>query len=1244
MSDNLRIRTTPNGSDNYLNVKIEQDFDFIEILSLNISQDKVYETFCSDYGVIVGRVVINSGFGVPNVKVSVFIPIDDIDKTNPHISGLYPYETVNDKNSSGIRYNLLPKESDSQDSCYTPIGTFPAKREVLDNPEMLYVYKKYYKFTTQTNYAGDFMIFGVPLGNHVVHVDMDISNIGIASQRPYDLIDQGTPQKMFYSPTKFKSNVNINSLPQVKSATASVNVQPFWGDLNNCQIGINRLDFDMNYNIRPSAMFTGGIFGDNEKNSINKGCRPRKAVGRICEQMPSEGTIEMIRKTVDGNIESFDVDGGRVIDNHGAWAYQIPMNLDYVVTDESGEIIPSEDPNIGIPTRARVRFKISMDEGGGLGRLRTRAKYLVPHNPKNVSELDFNFDNTTNDSSFTDLHWNKIYTVKNFISKTKKLGDLFSGSQNYLAVKDVDACIGDKNPFPFNRTFTSGDVLFTILCTILFLISLIAWIFNSVICFLRGVCIPFVDYCPFGGLPTIDLLCPADDGERYFSPGCRDSKDDFMRCIEAVLAEKLGLYQFDFYNDWINGSLFFFLLKYKRKRNGSAKFCETYCEDFDDNSINPCRNNGLFDSTFNTDSDSKFIPFNSGHIVKYNDELFYAPLILGGNSYKLHSTDVVNLGAVFECDWQGFPKIINYLQSTTYKLPPLIAEASETAEKQKSITSGMFSSSGGGYVGGDGLFFDVNCLDGVVFNNRQAANIRRLCELSVDIPETIHDNEPTRTAVSIYDIYDVDDTIETAVSIHKYTRDAFTLLNITGSSISTYPPIYPVPDLNNINLGTSFNVTTTSKLSVTHSDGSLYSQFRNYFDNAGVEEDMAFQALGGSYYMYFGLLPGKTGLDKLNSKYFTPCIATNHDDYVIRTNVSNTSSSNGVDGSIQLTFIGGTAPFTYTVKGINYTSGPNTVSSTDTITGLAVGVYTITAIDALNTVIIKDVIVSPPLGLSCGFLIFDQLSGATANNGSVQISQLFGGTSGVNGYTLTVTNKSGTVNRVYTNASIANTSPIRGLSADTYTFTVTDSSNPVKVYSQEIPLIAPAQLKIGDLNLDNGDCFCHGNINPVITGGITPYKITYETINTTPYNGSTAYMDGNVFTGTSITGLTYSNRNINNLCKAQYKITVKDKYGYIVTKNFNIDGVNSPLTFIQPQPRVITNSGTAYLVYVPYDGISGGGGGYSINPSPDSSLGVCGEGYDINGQYQQRMCGFISWPDKITVTDVNNCSILLKNS
>ena len=33
-----------------------------------------------------------------------------------------------------------------------------------------------------TNYAGDFMIFGVPLGSYTVQVDADISDIGLLSQ------------------------------------------------------------------------------------------------------------------------------------------------------------------------------------------------------------------------------------------------------------------------------------------------------------------------------------------------------------------------------------------------------------------------------------------------------------------------------------------------------------------------------------------------------------------------------------------------------------------------------------------------------------------------------------------------------------------------------------------------------------------------------------------------------------------------------------------------------------------------------------------------------------------------------------------------------------------------------------------------------------------------------------------------------------------------------------------------------
>jgi hypothetical protein len=206
MSNNIRIRTTPNGGDKYIGLKLEQDFDFIEILSLNISQDKAYENFCSDYGVLVGRVVVNNGFGVPNAKVSIFIPITDEDKLKPEVLGLYPYESVTDTNGEGVVYNLLPKENQTGDPCYTPVGTFPSKNEILDNPEILDIYKKYYKYTAVTNYAGDYMIFGIPVGNHIIHIDVDISDIGILSQKPFNLIDQGTPKELFINSRQFKEH------------------------------------------------------------------------------------------------------------------------------------------------------------------------------------------------------------------------------------------------------------------------------------------------------------------------------------------------------------------------------------------------------------------------------------------------------------------------------------------------------------------------------------------------------------------------------------------------------------------------------------------------------------------------------------------------------------------------------------------------------------------------------------------------------------------------------------------------------------------------------------------------------------------------------------------------------------------------------------------------------------------------------------------------------------------------------
>lgn len=932
MSDSIRIRTTPNGSDTYLKVKVEQKFDFIEILSLKISQDKTYESFCSDYGVIVGRVVVNNGFGVPNVKVSVFIPITDEDKGNPDIFGIYPYETVNDKNSDGVRYNLLPKESDNQNVCYTPVGTFPTKREILDNEDMLGVYCKYYKFTTTTNSAGDYMLFGVPVGNHVVHIDADISNIGIVSQRPYDLIDQGTPAKYFYSPTKFKDSKNLNSLVQIKTFNSSVNVKPFWGDINICEIGINRLDFDLNHTIRPSAIFVGSIFGDSGKNSVNKQCRPRKNTGNMCEQVTGEGSIEMIRKTLDNQIERFDVEGGRVIDNNGSWAYQIPMNLDYVVTDEFGNLVPSEDTTKGIPTRARVRFRVGMDEDGNIGRIRTRAKYLIPHNPKNVSELDFNFDSKTKDENFVDLYWNKIYTIKNFISRSEKR-IAGKNTKAHLGIKNVDGCVGDKNPFPYNRAQTSSNPLFTIICVIVNIITIIISGLNSVICALKNLC--FLGICPFGFLKPIGIPCPNDE-QTIFTPGCGNTNAQYTKCFSSALAEQLNLGQLDFYNDWVNGTLYYYLLKYKKKRRGNEKFCDS---DKDYNT------NQLTDTTVNSNNDNYGHTFKKGLLAKRNGVLYYLPILLDGSNMKLYATDIVNLGAVLDCDWQGLPKIVDYLVSTSYKLPPI----NDEAEDDNSTVSGMIQ----GSASGTGLFFDINC-SGLDINPNQATNIRRLSEIGVDLPESENGSSPHRT-VTINEIYDRSDPIDVVTSPNRYIRDTFYLLNVNGSEITSYPSIDPTP-LNIPTLGTSFaydgNISVES-----HKNGSAYNSFREYHSVFNSSRpDMAFQAWGNSYFMYFGIVPGKTGLDKLRNNYFTNCDQTLSNDFIIESDVINTISGN--DGVIKFTMIGGTAPFKYIVIGTNYSNGPSTTTNNVVLTGLAAGTYKITVTDELETTMIKDVIVS----------------------------------------------------------------------------------------------------------------------------------------------------------------------------------------------------------------------------------------------------------------------------------------------
>ena len=127
MSQSYRIRTEV-GKDKYVNVLLEQDFEHLEILSLKILQSQIYTRLCSDYGVVAGRITANSGLGLPNCKVSIFIPLSNQDENNPIISDLYPYKLLNDTNVDGYRYNLLPYVRSH--SGHNPTGSFPDRIDV----------------------------------------------------------------------------------------------------------------------------------------------------------------------------------------------------------------------------------------------------------------------------------------------------------------------------------------------------------------------------------------------------------------------------------------------------------------------------------------------------------------------------------------------------------------------------------------------------------------------------------------------------------------------------------------------------------------------------------------------------------------------------------------------------------------------------------------------------------------------------------------------------------------------------------------------------------------------------------------------------------------------------------------------------------------------------------------------------------------------------------------------------------
>ena len=387
MPKSYRIRTQV-GVDKYINLNLEQDWEQLEILSLKILANDIYTRFCSDYGVVVGRVFVNGGYGLPNAKVSVFIPLEAADEINPVIAELYPYKTITDTNEDGYRYNLLPKLPSY--TGHKSTGSFPNKGDVLMDSSYIEVFDKYYRFTVETNESGDFMIFGVPVGTQTIVMDVDLSDIGCFSLSPQDLIQQGLATESQVDGATFKTSTNLRELPQLKNLVFDVNVAPFWGEADLCQVGITRVDFDLtkqaNISIQPTAVFMGSIVSTTDDDALKVNCKPKQNTGNLCELVAGPGEMLSIRQTINSDsqglpiLEQYSFDGGsKIIDGDGTFLTNVPMNLDYIYTNEFGEQVYSNDPKKGIPTKGKYRFKFKWQNEQGLQGSFLRANFLVPN-------------------------------------------------------------------------------------------------------------------------------------------------------------------------------------------------------------------------------------------------------------------------------------------------------------------------------------------------------------------------------------------------------------------------------------------------------------------------------------------------------------------------------------------------------------------------------------------------------------------------------------------------------------------------------------------------------------------------------------------------------------------------------------------------------------------------------------------------------------------------------------------------
>ncbi|MEZ4893191.1 MAG: SprB repeat-containing protein [Saprospiraceae bacterium] len=280
----------------------------------------------------------------------------------------------------------------------------------------------------------------------------------------------------------------------------------------------------------------------------------------------------------------------------------------------------------------------------------------------------------------------------------------------------------------------------------------------------------------------------------------------------------------------------------------------------------------------------------------------------------------------------------------------------------------------------------------------------------------------------------------------------------------------------------------------------------------------------------------------------------------------NVSCNGGNNGSIDLTVVDGTSPYTY--------AWSNGATSQD-ISGLSAGTYTVTVTDANSCTKSISATITQPSVLSLSKTVVHATCGG--NNGSIDLS-VSGGT---NPYTY-----------VWSNG--ATTQDISNLSAGTYTVTVTDNNNCTKslsatVNNQSGPTVSETHVNVACYGGNTG------SIDISVSGGTSPYTYLWS-------NGATT-------------------QDINNLSAGTYTVTVTDANNCSATKATTITQPGSGLSLSRTSTNVSCYGGSNGSINLT---VSGGTSPYSYNWS--------------NGATTEDISGLSAGTYTVTVTDNNGCT------